>query len=251
MGWIKHKSIFHICSIWSCEDVGKYGLAQSEISALPQLANGDLFDRLPESCRQHGMFPLLPLHTCHRSQGYGGNIWKYSNFSGWLRAMLTFFTSSDLFCTTGRKTDTSSDGDHFLEHWGGSLHRWDDHQQFAHPRDQNLFLDLLRILAGLGLPLPHIQHLHPGRGRGPGLQQHRLRGGLAPVLLDRGQPGRDHARELLLDRCQLDEEGDEELQVGGQQPSPTRVHEMKRVWRVFWRDKMQKSHIYCEIDSAL
>ena len=71
------------CSIWSCEEVWKYGLAQSEISALPQLANGDLLDRLPESCRQHGMFPLLPLHTCHRSQGYGGNIWKYSHFTGW------------------------------------------------------------------------------------------------------------------------------------------------------------------------
>ena len=82
MGWIKHKSIFSIYMKWS----GKYGLPKSEISVLPQLENGDLFDRLPESCRQHGMFPLLPLHTCHRSQGYGGNIWKYSNFSGWLRA---------------------------------------------------------------------------------------------------------------------------------------------------------------------
>ena len=161
-----------------------------------------------------------------------------------------FFTSSDLFCTTGRKTDTSSDGDHFLEHRGWSLHRWDDHQQFAHPRDQNLFLDLLRILAGLGLPLSHIQHLHPCRRRGPGLQQHRLRGGLAPVLLDRGQPGRDHDRQLLLDRCQLDEKGDEELQDGEQQPSHIRVRVMKRVWRVFYRDKMQKTHIYCEIDSG-
>ena len=36
-------------------------------------------------------------------------------------------TSSDLFYT-GRKTDTSSDGDHFLEHRGWSLDRWDDHQ---------------------------------------------------------------------------------------------------------------------------
>ena len=86
MGWIEHKSVFHTCSIWSSEEAGKYGLAKSEISALPQLENRDLLDRLSESCRQHGMFPLLPLHTCHRSQGYGGNIWKYSSFSGWSRA---------------------------------------------------------------------------------------------------------------------------------------------------------------------
>ena len=130
-----------------------------------------------------------------------------------------FFTSSDLFCTTGRETDTSSDGDHFLEHRGWSLDRGYDHQQLAHPRDQNLLLDLLCVLAGLGLPLPHIQHFHLRRGRCAGLQRHRFRGGLAPVLLDRGQPGRDHDRQLLLDRGQLDEEGGEELQDGGHKPS--------------------------------
>ena len=84
---------------------------------------------------------------------------------------LLVYTSSDLIYT-GRKTDTSSDGDHFLEHRGWSLDRGYDHQQLAHPWDESLLRDLLCILAGLGLPLPHIQHFRLRHGRGTGLQRH-------------------------------------------------------------------------------